>query len=241
MVTISQGRTDDSEGPDRPIRSGEWDSAYRSGSHHSIWPWSDLVSVCERHVRPRLQSLREPAILEIGCGYGANIPYLRTLGRYFGVEGSATAQAANQQRYPELSEELRVADFTRELGFGRKFDVICDRASLTHNSDSQIRKCVALVKQSLTMGGVFVGVTWFSKAHSDSLAAPIQEDDYSFSGFTEGQFKGVGIVHFTDEKNLRDIFSDFEIIYLQHRVSNCLVPADTSFRAYYNFVAIKRS
>lgn len=241
LVIIDSEESDGIKDLDHVGFSGEWDSAYKSGSHHSIWPWSDIVSLCERYVRPRLQLIKEPAILEIGCGYGANIPYLRTLGRYFGVDGSATALAANQKRYPELIEYLCVADFTSELGFDRKFEVICDRASITHNSDNKIRECIDLVRQGLKIGGIFVGVTWFSKAHSDCFAAPIRVDDYTCSGFTQGQFDGVGLVHFTDEQNLLEIFSDFDIVHLQHRVSYSTIPADGSIKAYYNFVAIRRS
>lgn len=221
--------------------SSEWEIRYKAGTHRSIWPWSDLVRLCERYVRPRLRLPAEPLVLEIGCGFGANIPYLLTLGQYFGIDGSSTVLDDNLVRFPELKGRLKTVDFTHDLGFQSKFDVICDRASITHNSDKQIRNCIGLVRDSLNVGGLFVGVVWFSKAHSDYLKPVVRVDDHTITGFTQGQFDGVGLVHFTDEQNIRDIFVDFDIIYLEHRVSNVIIPGNGSLNAFYNLVAIRHS
>ena len=241
MDTISNSNFDGIVSEEGIGFSSEWEILYKAGTHHSIWPWSDIVRLCERYVRPRLRLLAEPLVLEIGCGFGANIPYLITLGHYFGIDGSSTALDANLIRFPELKGRLKVVDFTRELGFESKFDVICDRASITHNSDNQIRNCIGLVRDSLKVGGLFVGVVWFSKVHSDYLKSVARVDNHTITGVTQGQFDGVGLVHFTDEQNLREILVGFDIIYLEHRVSNVIIPGNDSVNAFYNLVAIRRS
>lgn len=68
--------------------SNEWDEQYRNNNHMSVWPWSQLVSLCLRHTQ---LGNRDPDfyVLEVGCGAGANIPFfLSYTDNVFALDGS---------------------------------------------------------------------------------------------------------------------------------------------------------
>lgn len=222
---------------------GQWDGRYQAKTHRSMWPWSDLVSLCERFVRPSLGARADGAevnILEVGCGYGANIPYLLTLeGAFHGIDGSETALKEMANRFPFLADKLACADFTKDLFFKKPFDLVVDRASITCNADSSIRNCVSLIHSKLRRGGHFCGVAWYGKENSDYKGGVSGGDCHTRMGYTEGQFAHTGTVHFTDEANLKDILSEFEIVWIEHKISREIVPASGRVNAFYNFVARK--
>lgn len=218
-----------------------WDGRYKANTHRSVWPWSDLISLCERHVFSDLHKGPDLNILEIGCGYGANIPYmLATGGRYHGIDGSTTAIDELRKQYSLPSDQLACADFTQTLCFDKPFDLVVDRASITHNTDSAIRNCMSLIHSTLRPGGYLVGVAWFSTAHSEyPKGNSVPDDPYGRGGYINGPFADVGTVHFTDEQNLRDLLSNFEIVWMEHKVSQEIVPDNSHVNAFYNFVARK--
>jgi len=118
--------------------SQEWEERYADNTHLSIWPWSDIVSLVHRHCKPLIAA--RGRVLELGCGAGANIPLFLALGwDYYAIEGSPAIVAQLHQRYPHLVNNIRVADFTTDQPFDSFFDVVIDRASLTHNNTSSIK------------------------------------------------------------------------------------------------------
>ena len=131
--------------------SSGWDSTYRTGQHMSEWPWSELVSLVHRHAKPENGYRR---VLELGCGAGANIPFLQSLGMdYCAVEGSSFIVARLRARFPEIAANIVVGDFTRKIPFTSRFDLVIDRASVTHNTTTGIRRALALVADVLRSGG----------------------------------------------------------------------------------------
>ena len=67
--------------------SNEWEESYAAGTHLSIWPWSDLVSLVYRHCADLIRERGK--VLELGCGDGGNlIPMAVELpgSRFTGIE-----------------------------------------------------------------------------------------------------------------------------------------------------------
>jgi len=56
---------------------------------------------------------------------------------YYAIEGSATIVRQLHKRYPELADKVKVGDFTNDQPFLNDFDIVIDRASLTHNTTQQ--------------------------------------------------------------------------------------------------------
>ena len=141
--------------------STEWEEQYNNNNQMSIWPWSDLVSYVYRYTDYKNKSLK---VLELGCGAGANIPLFAKLGvSYYGIDGSETIINMLKQQYPMFSDNLKVGDFTINIPFEEKFDVIVDRAALTHNTTASLGGTLNLVKSHLKdKTGLFIGIDWFS-------------------------------------------------------------------------------
>jgi SAM-dependent methyltransferase len=107
------------------------------------------------------------AVLELGCGAGANVPFFRELGvDYYSIEVSESAVTKLLQRFPELDGNVVVGDFTLEIPFDTQFDYIVDRASLAANSTSAITVSLELIADTLRSGGKMITVDMYSTEHS---------------------------------------------------------------------------
>lgn len=217
--------------------SSEWEHKYRQSGGMSQWPWSDLITHFKRHVRRDPAGLR---VLELGCAIGANIPFFAAIGAdYHGIEGSASMVASLLERFPSLSGKVAAGDFTVSVPFEGRFDVIVDRSSLTHNTTSSIRGCLAMLRERMNPGGRFIGIDWFSTAHSDAALGTQAEDAHTRKDIPSGQFAGIGRVHFSDEMHLRELFSSFTLEALEHKRVERRVPAPASTFASWNLVATR--
>ncbi len=214
--------------------SAEWDQRYRESTHQAIWPWSDLVSLVHRHCRPQPGSI----VLELGCGAGANVPFFRALGvEYFGIDGSETAIERLRKRFPDLASHFAVADFTRDRPFAGPFDLVVDRAALTHNCATAIRSALQLTWDLLKPGSCFIGVDWFSTGFSEFRRGDPGEDAFTRTNFVDGPFAGTGRVHFSDLAHVRDLFGRFELLHVEEKSVCTRVPEDGARFAAWNLVA----
>lgn len=220
--------------------SNEWEQRYAANTHLSVWPWSDVVSLVHRHCKHIINAGRRGKVLEFGCGAGANIPLFLSLGmEYFAIEGSPTIVTQLHERYPDMAEQISVGDFTIAQPYGDHFDLVVDRASICCNNTESIRSALHIAYDSLAPGGIFLGTDWYSINHSDFFGGEIAEDKYTRTNHKTGSFIGTGRVHFSDEEHLRELFSDFEIIFLEEKQSRRCEPRDNHLFASWNIVARK--
>lgn len=218
--------------------STEWDSIYRKHEQMTSWPWTDLISLVHRHCI-HLVSNKGNA-LELGCGSGANIPFFKALGvNYFGIDGSQAVINHLRERYPELQQQIICEDFTVIQPFDMKYDLIFDRAAVTHNNSKSIQRTLDIALNSLNFGGTYIGVDYFSTKHSDFNKGSPMDDPFTRNGYVEGQFTGCGNVHFFNEAHIRDLFNDYEIIYLSEKIVREFEPKGTKQFASWNIVARK--
>jgi len=52
-------------------------------------------------------------------------------------------------------------------------------------------------------------------------------------------FSKVGRVHFSDKNHLLELFSDFEILHLEHKIINTEIPKNSHQSAWWNIVIQK--
>jgi SAM-dependent methyltransferase len=214
--------------------SQEWEDVYAREMHLSVWPWTDLVSLCLRHCQPKA----EMKVLELGCGSGANIPFFKSMtADYFAIDGSPTAVAQLRARYPQYADQIIVGDFTVDVPFTNTFDLVIDRAALTHNTTEAIRNCLNMVEHCLGDDGFFVGIDWFSTEFSEMSAGDVDVDEFSKSGFDTGKLAGVGVTHLSDKTHLLDLLKNFDVIALEHKTVNRYRPDDGWQYGAWNFVA----
>jgi len=195
-----------------------------------------------RYARPSGSNFR---VLEVGCGVGANIPLFLHLGvDYVGIDGSESAIKRLKSKYPSIAESLHVMDFTKNLPSG-KFDLIVDRAAITHNSTVAIKQCLDLISNQLRDDGKFIGIDWFSTHYSDYANDKIGEittdSNTKKFGDESRSFSNLGNVHFSDEGHLKyDLFETWEIANLQHKVITEVDDGSSWNFASFNFVAVKK-
>jgi SAM-dependent methyltransferase len=216
----------------------EWDVPFRANKQISIWPWSDVVAYVHRYAKPSEGFHR---VLELGCGTGANIPLFVALkANYYAIDGSPTAIALLHDSFPSLKAKIVYGDFTEEIPFDGPFDLVVDRASVTHNTTDAIKKAFRLTLDKLRKGGKFIGVDWFSTTYPDAKMGDAL-DDYTRTNFTTGQFVGVGRVHFSTQEHLVGLLTGagFQVERLEHKENTIIVPADGGRQGWYNFVAVK--
>ncbi len=197
--------------------SKEWNDIYDRGEQMVRWPWSDLVSLVKRHCG----DIKGRDVLELGCGQlsePSGLPcnglfFIGEQSHYTGIDGSLSQEF--REGYGNDSVMFYTDDFTKKLPEG-PFDLICDRAAVTHNDTESIKRCLGLAYDALKPGGLYIGVDWFSKMHDDSLLGDCV-DDFTRRDIPEGQFEGCGIVHFADLYHMEDLFKAFTIVAMPHK------------------------
>ena len=217
--------------------SPEWDVRYLENTHLSVWPWSDLVGYFNRYVQPVSSGTK---VLEIGFGAGANIPFFQAKGvKYSGIEGSPSIYAKVSQSFPDLAESLYLGDFLL-FDFKDKYDVLVDRASMTHNSTRAIKEGLIHLSDHLRPGAKYIGIDWFSTCHSDYQSGE-SIDEFTRTNMTEGQFVGVGQVHFSTKAHIFELFSGagLRITRLEHKKIHSEIPDTGHLFASWNLVAEK--
>ena len=217
--------------------SNKWDTCYKNKTHSmNNWPFSDLVSYVMRFSKPGKSKIR---VLELGCGSGANIPFFLSLNaEYFGIDGSKTTIRKLKKKNPMLKNNIIVGDFTKELPFQKKFDLIVDRASINHNPTNGIKKCLDLVHQKLKTNGKFIGIDWFSTRDIGYKSGRKTNDIFTKS-YVGGRYYGVSKIHFNNEKHLLNLLKNFKILCLDEKIYKSIIPIKNKTIAVWNIVAQK--
>jgi SAM-dependent methyltransferase len=215
-----------------------WDAAYRGQTHLSQWPWSDVVSLFHRHVRSYSASTR---VLELGCGAGANIPFFLALGvEYHALEGSSIIVNRLKERFPVIAARIHYGDFSAPWPGYPEFDVIIDRASITHNPVQAIRRILSQCAEHLNSGGKLISVDWFSSAHTSAGLGSVM-DSHTRTGIETGHLANLGPVNFADRSLLEGMIKEagLQLRWLEHKENRILVPDAGEIRAWWNLVAEK--
>ena len=187
-----------------------WD-AYYEGRDNSVGTHAIFNKLMQVYIT------EADRILELGAGVGINIPDIAHFGRYYAIEGSAYAVSVMHQKFPNLRDRIVCHDFTKGIPFENGFDAIVERASIAHNDLAGIVRAVDNVYDALKPGGIFVSSDWFSVRHSEFIRGHNTEDICTHTDYTDGQFAGVGNVHFSSEAELLHIFKRFDRLFLQER------------------------
>ena len=154
-------------------------------------------------------------ILEVGCGPGANLWYLRREGfTIAGIDGSPTAitQAADRLRAEGLLREgdavdLRQGHFATLPWPDASFDAVIDIEAVYANELETIRACLAEIHRVLKPAGLFFGKMFGTKTAGFGTGISLEAN--TFLDPTVGPCAGFGLSHFFTEAELRQLFSAF--------------------------------
>ena len=183
-----------------------WNKLYKEKKHISVWPWSDIVSEINK-----IKVKKKIDILEIGCGAGANIPFfLDKRFKYQGVDTSVHIIKILKKKFPILNKKLIASNFKKIDYKKNSFDIIFDRAAVSHNKFDNIQQIINDAYDLLNEEGHYVGVDWYSTKCSDCKKQNKKQTNLLKSGV----FKSVGPVFFFKKENIISIFKNFKIISL---------------------------
>jgi len=195
-----------------------WREKYAQG-HVVRCPYDTVFSFIYRNA-PKNKERSQVSILEVGCGPGNNIWFGATEGfSMTGIDGSPEAidYAKNRILAAGLKADLIVGDFTHLPFSERTFDLVIDRAGLTHSGLSQAKKAVLEIYRVLVSGGKFFCNT-YSSFHTTAKSGRVKEDNLTV-GTTSGSLAGWGQVCFYTREQMESLFpSPWNIESLKHLV-----------------------
>jgi len=195
--------------------SSNWNTIYKYKKQINHWPWDNLIS----HFNHFFKIKKKLKVLELGFGTGGNaLFFIKNKIYYIGLEGSKIAVNKVKKQFPNFKKNFICGDFTKRFPNNKKYDLIFDRGSVTHNKDEDILHTIKLIKKSLKKNGYFFGIDWFSKKHylSEKGRSANKKKDFS-RVYKNGPLKNVGIVNFFTKKKLEFFFNDFQIIQIEEK------------------------
>ena len=183
----------------------QWENIYSSGNHLNRYPWDQIVSFLYRYY-PKDKNRINTKILEVGCGTGNNLWFAAREGfTVYGIDGSKAAIEYAKKRFTDenLSANLFVGDFTKLNYPDYTFDIILDRAALTHTDFNSIKTTIDEIHRTLNKDGLFYFCP-FGDSHSSAIGAIINEENRVWTDIVNGSLIGVGQVCFI---SLNDIYT----------------------------------
>lgn len=190
-----------------------WDDVFASRSW-GRYPPEELVRFVARTF-DGVADRSKVRFLEVGCGPGANLWFLRRQG--FSAAGIDGSQAALKQARERLAAEglvaapdaidLRQGDIASLPWDAATFDAVIDIEAIYANEMATICACVAEVHRMLKPGGRFFGKMFGDKTTGFGTGRLLA--DGTSADPTEGVCAGFGLCHFFSEAELRALFAPF--------------------------------
>lgn len=138
---------------EKNIEVNKWNSAYsRHGfKHKNKYPSEDIVRFVTQ-TYGNVDKKEKIRILDLGCGYGNNLKFLRNEGYdYVGIDFSIEAiKHCRAENLCVIYGNIVNLDFPDNY-----FDCIIDRMTIQHNSKERIEKIVQEIKRVLKPKGIF--------------------------------------------------------------------------------------
>lgn len=194
--------------------TNHWDKKFRERSW-GRYPPEDLVRFMGRNYKH--QKSNAIKVLEVGCGPGANLWFLHREGfDVAGIDGSETAIEIARQRlkkentgFNAKEPDLRVADFSLLPWADSQFDVVIDIFAIYANTSEIIGKVLNEVHRVLKPEGRFYSKLWGRGCTGYGQGTKIEAGTYN--NIPAGPCHDMGVSHFFDEPEIKDIFQNFQI------------------------------
>ena len=179
------------------------------------YPPEDLVRFMGRNFKDIDHN--QVAVLEIGCGPGANIWFLhREAYRVAGIDGSSVAIDKAARRLADenkglnsIDPELKVDNFSSLPWVDGSFDLVIDIFAIYANTIEIIGLTLDEVHRVLKPGGRFYSKMWGTG--TSGFGSGTEIEPHTFDQIPHGPCFEMGVSHFFDEAEIRHRFQNFQI------------------------------
>lgn len=182
-----------------------WDDIYASG-HEQKAPWDNVVSFVYRN-KPKDAENNNVQILEVGCGTASNLRFFAKEGfAVAGLDAAKTAIQCAQDFFKDhgLKGDLKVGSFD-DLPFDDgAFDLVIDRAALTHVGISVQERAINEVHRVLKSDGKFL-YTPYADTHHSCVSGEEFEDGL-VKNISAGTLQNVGHMCFMSQDKIDTLF-----------------------------------
>ena len=154
-------------------------------------------------------------ILEIGSGTGPNLWYLAREGfRVVGVEGSKIGVERTKKRLKQesLKAEVFVGDVMNLTFEDNSFDCVIDMECLCANRYKDSLIILDEVYRVLKLNGKFISRTFMTGSEGYGKGEKFEGEDNTYINSFQGtSTKGCGIIRFTSEEEIDELYKKFNI------------------------------
>ena len=190
-----------------------WETVFRS-QEWGKYPPEELIRFIARNFY-KVPDRKKIKILDVGCGTGTCTWYLTREGfSAYGIDGSKTAIKIAEERFMKegLKGEFKVGDLTNISYPNEYFEGGVDIAAIQHNDIKSQRKIISEVYRVLKPHGKFFSMMIAKDSYGYGLGNEIEKN--TFGDIEKGPFAGKGIVHFFEEREIRELLHNFRNIMI---------------------------
>jgi len=195
-----------------------WDKIFKE-NEWGKYPSEDLIRFIARnyYCSPNRKDIK---ILEVGSGTGANLLYLAREGfDVTGIDGSKIGVEKTIKRLTEesLMAKVEVGDIISLPFEDNSFDCVVDIECIYANSYADSRKIIAEIYRVLKTKGKFFSKTFMTGTYGDRNGKKLEGEQNTYLELYGGALKkGYGIIRFTEEKEINDLYKDFNIVSIDY-------------------------
>jgi len=191
-----------------PTAQDVWQDVYGANRQLNCYPWDVVVSFVYREVARRGLSVGDLRVLEVGCGGGCNLWFAAREGAAVcGTDLSEHALSFAKERFERegLDGRFDLAQLPELPDYGdAKFDLIIDRACLTHCSPKVMQQTLDQLRCLIHPDGRLLSTVYGTR--SSSCRSGQIESDGRTGQITAAPLTGVGPIAFYDDQALRNMF-----------------------------------
>ena len=173
------------------------------------YPFDSLVSIVHYLFKKKIKN--NISALDLGCGAGNNTKFLIDFGfkNITAIDGSATAIKFAKKRIKQKNCKFLIGDYIKMNLSKKKYDLIVDRLSLSHNTKKKISY---MINNNLKIkkNGYFISYL-FSKKHSEFKTKKFFKNAM--------KLKSPITASFYNKYEILKLFKNFKIIKFYHNVT----------------------